>query len=160
MDKQSVIQPPARTQTPSEPLSAWAMFPWTTFFFSSRRRHTRYWRDWSSDVCFPIFGGCEAGVGHRFVRRTGLARRAADRVRPADDAVGDGRLEELLDIGVGLFLVQDALEERGNLATDHGDDRRHGLQCESLHDARGGVDVDPGKQESTCGLRSERSQRV
>src|SRR5947209_9952753 len=21
------------------------------YFFSSRRRHTRYWRDWSSDVC-------------------------------------------------------------------------------------------------------------
>src|SRR5947209_16533101 len=27
--------------------------PWflVCFFFSSRRRHTRYWRDWSSDVC-------------------------------------------------------------------------------------------------------------
>src|SRR3712207_6609746 len=24
---------------------------WFFFFFSSRRRHTRYWRDWSSDVC-------------------------------------------------------------------------------------------------------------
>src|SRR3712207_5974770 len=24
---------------------------WSCFFFSSRRRHTRYWRDWSSDVC-------------------------------------------------------------------------------------------------------------
>src|SRR3712207_8360717 len=24
---------------------------WRVFFFSSRRRHTRYWRDWSSDVC-------------------------------------------------------------------------------------------------------------
>src|SRR5437868_10204449 len=24
------------------------------FFFSSRRRHTRSKRDWSSDVCFPI----------------------------------------------------------------------------------------------------------
>src|SRR6476620_6613059 len=24
---------------------------WYFFFFSSRRRHTRYWRDWSSDVC-------------------------------------------------------------------------------------------------------------
>src|SRR3712207_9485027 len=24
---------------------------WTFVFFSSRRRHTRYWRDWSSDVC-------------------------------------------------------------------------------------------------------------
>src|SRR3712207_7089398 len=23
----------------------------TIYFFSSRRRHTRYWRDWSSDVC-------------------------------------------------------------------------------------------------------------
>src|SRR3712207_824557 len=22
------------------------------FFFSSRRRYTRYWRDWSSDVCY------------------------------------------------------------------------------------------------------------
>src|SRR3712207_7537034 len=26
-----------------------------SLFFSSRRRHTRYWRDWSSDVCFPIY---------------------------------------------------------------------------------------------------------
>src|SRR3712207_5459221 len=25
------------------------------FFFSSRRRHTRYWRDWSSDCALPIF---------------------------------------------------------------------------------------------------------
>src|SRR3712207_7278180 len=24
---------------------------WVIIFFSSRRRHTRYWRDWSSDVC-------------------------------------------------------------------------------------------------------------
>src|SRR5690606_40938157 len=28
----------------------------TLFFFSSRRRHTRFSRDWSSDVCLPIFG--------------------------------------------------------------------------------------------------------
>src|SRR5947209_9691066 len=42
------------------------------FFFSSRRRHTRYWRDWSSDVCssdlghfsFNIPGGrCETCQG-------------------------------------------------------------------------------------------------
>src|SRR3712207_5452359 len=30
------------------------------FFFSSRRRHTRYWRDWSSDVCSSDLAG--AGV--------------------------------------------------------------------------------------------------
>src|SRR5258707_11620931 len=29
------------------PRGQWVLF----FFFSSRRRHTRYWRDWSSDVC-------------------------------------------------------------------------------------------------------------
>src|SRR5258707_9020991 len=28
------------------------------FFFSSRRRHTRYWRDWSSDVCSSDLIGC------------------------------------------------------------------------------------------------------
>src|SRR3712207_8631947 len=30
------------------------------FFFSSRRRHTRYWRDWSSDVCSSDLGEAEA----------------------------------------------------------------------------------------------------
>src|SRR5215217_2672682 len=29
------------------------------FFFSSRRRHTRYWRDWSSDVCSSDLGRAE-----------------------------------------------------------------------------------------------------
>src|SRR5438445_8149639 len=52
------------------------------FFFSSRRRHTRYWRDWSSDVCssdlyhsYPQllprgvapFLRCETGLGERGV---------------------------------------------------------------------------------------------
>src|SRR5258707_11976008 len=30
------------------------------FFFSSRRRHTRYWRDWSSDVCSSDLGATAA----------------------------------------------------------------------------------------------------
>src|SRR3712207_9099864 len=39
-------------------------------FFSSRRRHTRYWRDWSSAVCSSDLasepGGFATGpVGHR-----------------------------------------------------------------------------------------------
>src|SRR5438445_8762927 len=32
------------------------------FFFSSRRRHTRYWRDWSSDVCSSDLFDAESGV--------------------------------------------------------------------------------------------------
>src|SRR3712207_9398382 len=31
------------------------------FFFSSRRRHTRYWRDWSSDVCSSDLRACASG---------------------------------------------------------------------------------------------------
>src|SRR3712207_7419388 len=32
-------------------MSAGCSVEFVFFFFSSRRRHTRYWRDWSSDVC-------------------------------------------------------------------------------------------------------------
>src|SRR5258707_1915860 len=33
------------------------------FFLSSRRRHTRYWRDWSSDVCSSDLKLEAAGFG-------------------------------------------------------------------------------------------------
>src|SRR3712207_333933 len=39
------------------------------FFFSSRRRHTRYWRDWSSDVCSSDLradGSSRFAKGHRW----------------------------------------------------------------------------------------------
>src|SRR3712207_2608497 len=34
------------------------------FFFSSRRRHTRYWRDWSSDVCSSDLDRVSPGLGN------------------------------------------------------------------------------------------------
>jgi len=34
------------------------------FFFSSRRRHTRYWRDWSSDVCSSDLWVKQCGNSH------------------------------------------------------------------------------------------------
>src|SRR3712207_8102114 len=34
----------------------------TLLFFSSRRRHTRYWRDWSSDVCSSDLSCYEAFI--------------------------------------------------------------------------------------------------
>src|SRR3712207_9034483 len=40
------------------------------FFFSSRRRHTRYWRDWSSDVCSSDLRLLRAVVGHLAVTGT------------------------------------------------------------------------------------------
>src|SRR5947209_14033305 len=53
------------------------------FFFSSRRRHTRYWRDWSSDVCSSD------------LRRRGLR---ADRAGAGDHRVPGG----LRDPGSGV----------------------------------------------------------
>src|SRR3712207_7211393 len=37
-------------------------------FFSSRRRHTRYWRDWSSDVCSSDLAS-ESLIGGRITSR-------------------------------------------------------------------------------------------
>src|SRR6185295_3576816 len=45
------------------------------FFFSSRRRHTRYWRDWSSDVCSSDLDALVEARGAHLRRRH---RRTAD----------------------------------------------------------------------------------
>src|SRR3712207_3752193 len=66
----------------------WLLF----FFFSSRRLHTRYWRDWSSGVCSSdlVRGGAPAGY------RPGVRRpRARVRRRPVRSRVGHRKpLEE------------------------------------------------------------------
>src|SRR3712207_6931950 len=38
------------------------------YFFSSRRRHTRYWRDWSSDVCSSDLTNVILQLGSRTCR--------------------------------------------------------------------------------------------
>src|SRR5947209_3376046 len=53
--------------------------PRACFVFSSRRRHTRYWRDWSSDVCSSDLrrtGRLPAPADHR---RGGRPDRRSDR---------------------------------------------------------------------------------
>src|SRR5690606_34123567 len=47
------------------------------FFFSSRRRHTRFSRDWSSDVCssdLPLARGDPAVLGLGLAEKVGLER--------------------------------------------------------------------------------------
>src|SRR3712207_2530749 len=50
------------------------------FFFSSRRRHTRYWRDWSSDVCSSDLSALEPSDGliQVVLRKVDLAPGTAD----------------------------------------------------------------------------------
>src|SRR3712207_70826 len=42
------------------------------FFFSSRRRHTRYWRDWSSDVCSSDLAGQDCTAATRVLAGPGI----------------------------------------------------------------------------------------
>src|SRR3712207_7510445 len=74
------------------------------FFFSSRRRHTRYWRDWSSDVCSSDLlkdSGIEPGLEGKVensgaeqvivdlgTRRAELTRSVAETVRSEERRVG------------------------------------------------------------------------
>src|SRR3712207_6897224 len=55
------------------------------FFFSSRRRHTRYWRDWSSDVCSSDLGSTAAQCGSEL---HGLRRQTHWHMSPTSAAGG------------------------------------------------------------------------
>src|SRR5690606_40352040 len=64
-----------------------------SFFFSSRRRHTRFSRDWSSDVCSSDLVGRDQ----------------------LDIAVGEGRVQQAMeDIGV---VVGEVMVHEGNAHT-------------------------------------------
>src|SRR3712207_8002056 len=80
------------------------------FFFSSRRRHTRYWRDWSSDVC-------SSDLRPRTTRRDGrLLRRLPDELdsRPHEHVQGRGHAPQ-----------------RRQLHKRRSEERRVGKECRS-----------------------------
>src|SRR5690625_5687915 len=62
------------------------------FFFSSRRRHTRWPRDWSSDVCSSdLEQGYRAGYEARGREDEVFAQAVADRLFVNEIRVGDRR---------------------------------------------------------------------
>src|SRR5256885_12386036 len=92
-----------------------------TFFFSSRRRHTRLQGDWSSDVCSSdLVRACghpsrlaEFIIGPRFARTRWLA--------PQDDAM----------IMIVCHMVRTALFRRLHGARLRSEERRVGKECRS-----------------------------
>src|SRR5256884_623650 len=62
------------SSVPTNLPTAYDVYPFDGFFFSSRRRHTRCSREWSSDVCSSDLG--RAGLKIGGVARTALAREA------------------------------------------------------------------------------------
>src|SRR3712207_4019585 len=73
------------------------------FFFSSRRRHTRYWRDWSSDVCSSDLTGAPRDQPWH----------TGDRVREEDGYLYfEGRADDVIisaGYRIGPFEVESAL---------------------------------------------------
>src|SRR3712207_9527136 len=78
------------------------------FFFSSRRRHTRYWRDWSSDVC-------SADLFHQI---EGLV---------IDRAIHMGHLKWALETFLKAFFERDDIV----LRMRRSEERRVGKECRS-----------------------------
>src|SRR5690554_7461386 len=102
------------------------------FFFSSRRRHTRCGRDWSSDVCssdLQIFADNHGNVIHLHERECSIQRRhqkvieeapsailtpelrarmgaAACAVAKACDYSGAGTVEFLLDADLNFYFLR------------------------------------------------------
>src|SRR3712207_8588422 len=84
------------------------------FFFSSRRRHTRYWRDWSSDVC-----------SSDLVAEHDYALAADHEVRVLHDSRQGGL--------AGTVAVVEEVLAPGVVGSDHrrSEERRVGKECRS-----------------------------
>src|SRR3712207_7661641 len=85
------------------------------FFFSSRRRHTRYWRDWSSDVCSSDLKLSDG------VRRVNASASASREEAPQEVAALVGE-HPAADLGT-------VVEPR--VAEDRSEERRVGKECRS-----------------------------
>src|SRR3712207_7079164 len=90
-------------------------------FFSSRRRHTRYWRDWSSDVCSSDLGKIQPDLVSVAVRSDagwGLATQD-EALRPATSMEG-------------LAALKTPFRPHGRVtAGNRSEERRVGKECRS-----------------------------
>src|SRR5690606_40429293 len=90
------------------------------YFFSSRRRHTRFSRDWSSDVCSSDLALAFRGLG--------LAKALGEHLLDLSiyrhgQAVGSDQLEEALGLGSMAGLVGtdlNAQQRKGKGAAERG----------------------------------------
>src|SRR3712207_1132643 len=85
------------------------------FFFSSRRRHTRYWRDWSSDVCSSDLAGANMAGGVASALLTG---RGDTGLFEVDEFWLDRVVPEIRPRAILLAnLFRDQLDRYGELET-------------------------------------------
>src|SRR3712207_4002016 len=93
------------------------------FFFSSRRRHTRYWRDWSSDVCSSDLEGWHV---ERSRDQDGELENEKDRPRGAASSPQPEQQQPQEHPGDG--------EQRTGALVRDPDGKRHDEQCDVKRD--------------------------
>src|SRR3712207_2339265 len=94
------------------------------FFFSSRRRHTRYWRDWSSDVCSSdlldtigqLFGPLRGGLAYAVIFVGALLAATTGVVAASVISMGLISLPIMLRYGYDRRLASGVIAASGTLA--------------------------------------------
>src|SRR2546429_9419007 len=102
-------------------LSCYLCFISFFFFFSSRRRHTRCSRDWSSDVCSSDLGDHHSAVGK--IQSIKTNQRQEEGIVSLGDVL-DARL-----IGIVAEIVE--VDVACEIAAVRSEERRVGEECRS-----------------------------
>src|SRR3712207_9095923 len=112
------------------------------FFFSSRRRHTRYWRDWSSDVCSSDLRQDRDGVHYHPLRTVAAGAEGVDHLEALDGLLAllaarvvDG-VVQVLGLVLEVHLHDEVADGLGAHAAAEvhavrSEERRVGKECRS-----------------------------
>src|SRR3712207_7711979 len=104
------------------------------FFFSSRRRHTRYWRDWSSDVCSSDLSISEREivglVGESGSGKT-LFTKCILGILPEISKITYDTFEVKADLGAVFQNAFTSLNPTMKIGKQRSEERRVGKECRS-----------------------------
>src|SRR5258707_1605112 len=98
------------------------------FFFSSRRRHPRYWRDWSSDVCSSDLDLVDALAAERVIETV------EDRLGPIDILVNSaGAAKRTPPDELNPAVWREAFDAKffSYINVTRSEERRVGKECRS-----------------------------
>src|SRR6266849_7433847 len=110
------------------------------FFFSSRRRHTRSTRDWSSDVCSSDLREAQHAAGFRRPARVDLRERFMLRKHA---------LDQHLDVSAGLLFPEEPrLDHPGVVEYQQVAGREQLRQFEEAPVGEGGADAEQAASRS------------